>query len=163
MLKNIQRISTYFFKNYWLQSPWISVNPVLFSWQTLPLDGSTVLKMFFGTKKGTRRQWQYSCQGHVSGSALCPFRNSWEMGVLTITRISLKRWLHLYIKDLGLNSWEMGVLTITRIPLKGGKKQEMIAPVIKDLGLKGAWHKIFNFRYFYESVSPEPPRKSNWS
>jgi hypothetical protein len=60
------------------------------------------------------------------------------MGVLTITRIPLKRWLHLYFKDLGLNSWEMGVLTITRIPLKGGKKQEMIAPVIKDLGLKGA-------------------------
>jgi hypothetical protein len=55
--------------------------------------------------------------------------NSWEMGVLTITRIPLKRWLHLYFKDLGLNSWEMGVLTITRIPLKGGKKQEMIAPV----------------------------------
>jgi hypothetical protein len=51
------------------------------------------------------------------------------MGVLTITRIPLKRWLRLYIKDLGLNSWEIGVLTITRIPLKGGKKQEMIAPV----------------------------------
>jgi hypothetical protein len=51
------------------------------------------------------------------------------MGVLTITRIPLKRWLHLYIKELRLNSWEIGVLTITRIPLKGGKKQEMIAPV----------------------------------
>ena len=38
----------------------------------------------------------------------------------------------------GVNSWEIGILTIIRIPLKGGKKQEMIAPVIKDLGLKGA-------------------------
>jgi hypothetical protein len=58
------------------------------------------------------------------------------MGVLTITRISLKRWLHLYIKDLGLNSWEMGVLTITRIHLKGGKKQEMVAPVYQGSGVK---------------------------
>ena len=58
------------------------------------------------------------------------------MGVLTITRISLKRWLHLYIKDLGLNSWEMGVLFITRIPLKGGKKQELVAPVYQGSGVK---------------------------
>ncbi len=28
---------------------------------------------------------------------------------------------------------------------------------IKDMGLKGVWHEIFNFRFFYESVSPEPP------
>jgi hypothetical protein len=62
--------------------------------------------------------------------------NSWEMGVLTITRIPLKRWLHLYFKDLGLNSWEMGVLTITRIHLKGGKKQEMVAPVYQGSGVK---------------------------
>jgi hypothetical protein len=34
-----------------------------------------------------------------------------------------KRWLCLYIKDLGLISWEMGVLIITRIFSKGGKKQ----------------------------------------
>ncbi len=47
-----------------------------------------------------------------------------------------KRWWHLYIKDLGLNSWEMGVLTITRIPLKGGKKQEMVAPVFQGSGVK---------------------------
>jgi hypothetical protein len=33
-----------------------------------------------------------------------------------------KRWLHRYIKDLGLNSWEMGVLTITRIPPEGEKE-----------------------------------------
>jgi hypothetical protein len=58
------------------------------------------------------------------------------MGVLTIPRIPLKRWLHLYFKDLGLNSWEMGVLTITRIPLKGGKKQEMVAPVYQGSGVK---------------------------
>jgi hypothetical protein len=58
------------------------------------------------------------------------------MGVLTITRISLKRWLHLYIKDLGLNSWEMGVLTITRIPPEGGKQQEMVAPVYQGSGVK---------------------------
>jgi hypothetical protein len=67
------------------------------------------------------------------------------MGVLTITRIPLKRWLHLYIKDLGLNSWEIGVLTITRIPLKGGKKQEMAAPVyqgteVKLLGDRSSHH-----------------------
>jgi hypothetical protein len=62
--------------------------------------------------------------------------NSWEMGVLTITRIPLKRWLHLYFKDLGLNSWEMGVLTITRIHLKGGEKQEMVAPVYQGSGVK---------------------------
>jgi hypothetical protein len=49
---------------------------------------------------------------------------------------SCKRWLHLYIKDLGLNSWEMGVLTITRIPLKGGKKQEIVAPVYQGSGVK---------------------------
>jgi hypothetical protein len=58
------------------------------------------------------------------------------MGVLTITRISLKRWLHLYIKDLGLNSWEMGVLTITRIPPEGGKQQEMVAPVYQGSEVK---------------------------
>jgi hypothetical protein len=67
------------------------------------------------------------------------------MGVLTITRIPLKRWLRLYIKDLGLNSWEIGVLTITRIPLKGGKKQEMAAPVyqgteVKLLGDRSSHH-----------------------
>jgi hypothetical protein len=44
--------------------------------------------------------------------------------------------LQLYIKDLGLNSWEMGVLTITRIPLKGGKKQEMVAAVYQGSGVK---------------------------
>jgi hypothetical protein len=71
--------------------------------------------------------------------------NSWEMGVLTITRIPQKRWLRLYIKDLGLNSWEIGVLTITRIPLKGGKKQEMAAPVyqgteVKLLGDRSSHH-----------------------
>jgi hypothetical protein len=71
--------------------------------------------------------------------------NSWEMGVLTITRIPLKRWLHLYIKELRLNSWEIGVLTITRIPLKGGKKQEMAAPVyqgteVKLLGDRSSHH-----------------------
>jgi hypothetical protein len=44
--------------------------------------------------------------------------------------------LNLYIKDLGLNSWEMGVLTITRIHLKGGKKQEMVAPVYQGSGVK---------------------------
>jgi hypothetical protein len=63
------------------------------------------------------------------------------MGVLTITRIHLKggsskRWLNLYIKDLGLNSWEMGFLTITRIPPKGGNKQEMVAPVYQGSGVK---------------------------
>jgi hypothetical protein len=62
--------------------------------------------------------------------------NSWEMGVLTITRIPLKRWLHLYFKDLGLNSWEMGVLTIPRIPPEGGKKQEMVAPVYQGSEVK---------------------------
>ncbi len=49
---------------------------------------------------------------------------------------SCKRWLHLYIKDLGLNSWEMGVLIITRIPPEGGKKQEMVAPVYEGSGVK---------------------------
>jgi hypothetical protein len=44
--------------------------------------------------------------------------------------------LHLYIKELRLNSWEMGVLTITRIPPKGGKKQEMVAPVYQGSGVK---------------------------
>jgi hypothetical protein len=67
------------------------------------------------------------------------------MGVLTITRIPLKRWLRLYIKDLGLNSWEIGVLTITRIPLKRGTKQEMAAPVyqgteVKLLGDRSSHH-----------------------
>jgi hypothetical protein len=47
-----------------------------------------------------------------------------------------KRWLHLYIKDLGLNSWEMGVLTFTRIPPEGGKKQEMVEPVHQGSGVK---------------------------
>jgi hypothetical protein len=58
------------------------------------------------------------------------------MGVLTITRISLKRWLQLYIKDLGLNRWEMGVLTITRIPPKWGNKQEIVVPVYQGSGVK---------------------------
>jgi hypothetical protein len=58
------------------------------------------------------------------------------MGVLTITRIPLKRWLRLYIKVLRLNSWEMGVLTITRIPPKRGNKLEMVAPVYQGSGVK---------------------------
>jgi hypothetical protein len=63
------------------------------------------------------------------------------MGVLTITRIPpqkgeiSKRWLCLYIKDLGLISWEMGVLTITRIPPKGGNKQEMVVHVYQGSGV----------------------------
>jgi hypothetical protein len=44
--------------------------------------------------------------------------------------------LRLYIKDLGLNSWEIGVLTITRIPLKRGTKQEMAAPVYQGTEVK---------------------------
>jgi hypothetical protein len=63
------------------------------------------------------------------------------MGVLTITRIppkggNSKRWLRLYIKDLGLNTCEMKVLVITRIPPKGGNKQEMVAPVYQGSEVK---------------------------
>jgi hypothetical protein len=43
--------------------------------------------------------------------------------------------LNLYIKDLELNSWEMGVLAITRIPSKGGNKQEMVVPVYQGSGV----------------------------
>ena len=49
---------------------------------------------------------------------------------------SSKRWLHLYIKVLRLNSWEMGVLTITRIPPKRGNKLEMVEPVYQGSGVK---------------------------
>ena len=36
----------------------------------------------------------------------------------------------------GLNPWEMGVLNITRIPPKGGKKQEIVAPVYQGSEVK---------------------------
>jgi hypothetical protein len=54
-----------------------------------------------------------------------------------------KRWLHRYIKDLGLNPWEMGVLTITRIPTKGGKKEEFFAPVYQGSGIKWSLTRDF--------------------
>jgi hypothetical protein len=45
------------------------------------------------------------------------------------------------MKVLGLNSWEMGVLTITRIPPKGGPKmKEMDAVVYKGSAVDGLYH-----------------------
>jgi hypothetical protein len=46
-----------------------------------------------------------------------------ELGKLCQKSPFQNHWSLLYIKDLGLNSWEMGVLTITRIPPKGGQSK----------------------------------------
>jgi hypothetical protein len=56
-------------------------------------------------------------------------------------------------KGRGPHGVEVGVVAGEPLALRQSTRMNCMQKLV---ALKGAWHEIFDFRFFYESVSPSP-------